>query len=245
MNNYEYCAQWVCRTAAGLPVTVLDYGCGAGETIRELENRDVQAFGCDVFYEGGDYSHDVPKEWLGTRIRRIEGGRIPYPDAHFDLIVNNQVMEHVEDLDGVLREMHRVLKPGGKVLSIFPDRGVWREGHCGIPLLHRFPKRSAARVYYAALLRILGFGRFTENKTIMRWSRDFCEWLDEWTFYRPYPELAANFAAYFSRLEHLESDWLVTRLGPRARFVSWCPAPLQRLVVSKLSGRVFVCTKAG
>jgi hypothetical protein len=122
---------------------------------------------------------------------------------------------------------------------------VWREGHCGIPLLHRFPKRSAARVYYAALLRILGFGRFPENKTIMGWSRDFCEWLDEWTFYRSYPDLAANFAAYFSPLEHLESDWLVTRLGPRARFVSWCPAPMQRLVVSKLSGRVFVCTKVG
>jgi 2-polyprenyl-3-methyl-5-hydroxy-6-metoxy-1,4-benzoquinol methylase len=42
------------------------------------------------------------------------------------------VLEHVEDFDVVLRAMNRVLKPGGMVLSIFPDRSVWRQGHAGI-----------------------------------------------------------------------------------------------------------------
>ena len=36
----------------------------------------------------------------------------------------------------VLAKISRVLKPGGMVLSLFPDKGVWREGHCGIPFLH-------------------------------------------------------------------------------------------------------------
>jgi SAM-dependent methyltransferase len=243
MSNYEYCAEWIREAAAGTPVAVLDYGCGAGQIIRELGKRNIEAFGCDVFYEGGDYSSAVPKEWAGTRVRRIEDGKIPFPSEHFDFIVNNQVMEHVEDYDAVLAEMQRVLKPGGAVLSLFPDRSVWREGHCGIPFLHRFPKGSRARVYYAALLRAAGLGHNTHNKSIMKWSRDFCEWLDRWTFYKPYPELAAKYETYFSPLQHVEEHYLSSRLGSRAWVVDWWPVPLKRLLVSKLAGRVFVCSK--
>lgn len=222
---------------------VLDYGCGAGQTIHELAKRGIEAYGCDVFYEGGDYSPQVPKEWLGTRVLTIEDGRIPWPSEHFDLVVNNQVMEHVHDLDGVLREMHRVLKPGGSVLSMFPDRGVWREPHCGIPFLHRFPKGGSLRVYYAALFRSLGFGKFTDNKGLIEWSRDFCEWLDLWTFYRPYSAIVERFEAYFSPPQCLEAHWLAMRLASRSRYVQWCPDALTRFAVVKLCGRVFVCRK--
>ena len=243
-SNYEYCAEWIREAAGGAPVVVLDYGCGAGQIIRELEKRNIEAYGCDVFYDGGDYSPDVPQSWLGSRVLRIEDGRIPFPSEHFDFIINNQVMEHVDDYDTVLSEMRRVLKPGGKVLSLFPDRSVWREGHCGIPFLHRFPKGSGARVYYAALLRAAGLGHHTQNKTVLGWSRDFCEWLDRWTFYKPYRELARNYEKYFSSLRHFEEHYLSSRLGSRAWLVEWCPVALRRLVVSKLAGRVFVCTKS-
>jgi SAM-dependent methyltransferase len=244
LTNYEYCAEWVRESAAGARVVVLDYGCGAGEIVRELAERDIESFGCDVFYEGGDYSPEVPKEWLDTRILRIEGGRIPFPSEHFDFIVDNQVMEHVDDYDAVLSEMSRVLKPGGKVLSLFPDEAVWREGHCGIPFLHRFPKGSRARVYYAALLRAAGLGHNKQNKSVMRWSADFCEWLDRWTFYKPYSELARKFETYLSPPSHIEEHWLASRLGSRAWLVAWCPVAARRFLVSKLAGRVFVCTKA-
>jgi len=44
---------------------------------------------------------------------------------------HQQVLEHATDLDVVVHEIARVLKPGGSCLSLFPDKGVWREGHCG------------------------------------------------------------------------------------------------------------------
>ncbi len=50
----------------------------------------------------------------------------------------------------------------------------------GIPFLHRFPKRTKPRIYYAALLRTLGLGHFKQGKTTMSWSRDACTWLDNW-----------------------------------------------------------------
>jgi ubiquinone/menaquinone biosynthesis C-methylase UbiE len=42
---------------------------------------------------------------------------IPVPDSTYDLVLCTQVMEHVPDPLGVLREFHRVLKPGGQALA--------------------------------------------------------------------------------------------------------------------------------
>jgi len=185
VNNYEFCAHWVNEESGSRSVKVLDYGCGAGEIVKLLRKQGVDAYGCDVFYEGGDYSTKLGSDLLGTIIRRMDdSGAVPFDASTFDLVINNQVMEHVEDLDRVLAEVSRVLKPGGKVLSLFPDKSVWREGHCGIPFLHRFPKGSRPRVYYALAWRTLGFGHFKTGKSRLKWCEDFCQWLDKWTWYR-------------------------------------------------------------
>lgn len=50
-----------------------------------------------------------------------------FPDASFDLVVSNDVLEHVYDIDAALRETARVLKLGGRFLATFPfmfDRAV-------------------------------------------------------------------------------------------------------------------------
>jgi SAM-dependent methyltransferase len=110
---------------------VLDYGCGAGLIVKLLRKRGLDAVGCDIFFEGGDRLSEIATEELGVTIFRMEGDKIPFRDSSFDFVINNQVLEHVVDLNAVVAEMARVLKPGGTVLSLFPDSGVWREGHCG------------------------------------------------------------------------------------------------------------------
>ncbi len=244
MDNYDYCAQWVLEQRPPAAARVLDYGCGAGHIVTRLRARGVEAFGCDVFYEGGDYSGQVDRDHYARGvIRRIEGGRIPFDDASFDYVVNNQVLEHVKDLDAVLAEIARVLKPGGRVLSLFPDRGVWREGHCGVPFLHWFPRRSRSRVRYAMLMRCLGFGYFTEgSRSIRQWSESFCTWLDDWTHYRTREEIARGFARHFDRMQAREEHWLARRLDGRLP-LKLVPRPLQRFTVRKLAGLVFEVEK--
>ncbi len=242
MNNYQYCAEWIERNRLGNDVRVLDYGCGAGAIVAELVRRRIDAFGCDVFYEGGDSSAKIPAE-IADRIRRMEGDAIPFDDEAFDFVVSNQVMEHVEDLDGALAEICRVLKPGGLALSLFPDRSVWREGHCGVPLLHRFPKGSRFRVYYAAFFRALGFGRHKGTKGVMQWSEDFCRWLDRWTWYRDRREIDAAYARYFDQTRSIEDDWLYRRLGAWRALVRCSPVAVQQFVVRKFSGMVLVSRK--
>jgi SAM-dependent methyltransferase len=68
-------------------------------------------------------------EYLGHQYRggqRVYGVRhedvmnLSYPDRSFDLIVSNDVLEHIPDPEGAFRECSRVLKPGGSMLATFP-----------------------------------------------------------------------------------------------------------------------------
>lgn len=240
MDNYQYCVDWVV-SEGGAP-RVLDFGCGAGAIVSGLRRRGVEAYGCDVFYEGGDYSGNVSGEMFSSGlIRRISDGRIPFADSHFDVVINNQVLEHVENLDAVLSEMARVLKPGGKLLSLFPDKSVWREGHCGIPFLHWFPQGSRPRIYYAALLRSLGFGKHKDGKPILKWSRDFCEWIDKWTHYRGLRAIQESYAKHFEPLCELESHYFDCRCDRGYLAVlRLLPAGAKSLIVRKLASMVFV-----
>jgi SAM-dependent methyltransferase len=229
------------RTAPiALPSRFFDYGCGAGEIVGLMRNADLEAVGCEAFYEGGDYSPMIPQD-LRPFIFRMDGDRTPFVTGSFDLVINNQVLEHVTDLDVVVHEIARVLKPGGSCLSLFPDKGVWREGHCGIPFLHWFPKKTTPRIYYALALRSLGLGYNKGSKTPIQWSRDFCQWLDDWCYYRSYDEIAKTFARHLSAPSHIEPEWIEAR-SSKARFA---PPWVRKLVANKMAGMVFVARKQG
>jgi SAM-dependent methyltransferase len=163
-------------------------------------------------------------------IREISDGRLPFPDGWFDLVVNNQVMEHVEDLDAALAEIHRVLKPGGVALSLFPSCDVFREGHIGIPFAHWFSKGSRLRFYYTWALRGLGLGTWKqEAPTCRQWAMDKLAWIDAYTHYRPRSEIFRAFDRYFEN-ELRESEYIRFRLLDR---------PGRELVAGLLGYRLF------
>jgi SAM-dependent methyltransferase len=235
VDNYQFCAEWA--ASAGDRTKVLDYGCGAGQIVHRLRALGIDAYGCDVFYEGGDYSDQII-ESVRDRIKRMDGTAIPFADASFDLIVNNQVMEHVTDMPLALREIDRVLKPGGKVLSLFPDDTVWREGHCGIPFLHWFPRGSRIRVYYAFVCRSLGAGYYKSGMSRWKWSEHWSKWLDDWTYYRSRKEIESSFGRHFS-VHFMEDYWLDKRV-PRLRQL---PSFVKSLIVRTMAGLVFEARK--
>jgi ubiquinone/menaquinone biosynthesis C-methylase UbiE len=176
----------------------------------------------------------------GVSTQFPDEGKIPFEDNYFDFIVSNQVIEHVEDIDLTFAEFRRVLKPGGQILNIFPDKNIWREGHCGIPFLHWFPKGSNLRVYYAFVLRSIGLGSFKGEATPMEWSQETCAWLDKWTHYRTSSEIDQKYTANFSGFKSIEVTWLQQRLGSRKSLVSWLPQFVQQLIVRKFAGRAIV-----
>lgn len=232
--------------------TVLDYGCGAGRLVQAGLEAGLAIAGADVYYGGSKTrAHAERAGLLGSAIQEIRDGRLPFGDEVFDLVVNNQVMEHVEDLDAVLSEIHRALKPGGTVLSLFPSRDVFREGHIGIPFAHWMKRGSRFRLLYTWALRSLGLGTWKEEApTARQWAVDKLAWIDAYTNYRSRREIIASFNRFFTN-EFRESDYIRFRLLDRRgrRALAWFAglpviAPVARAVFRKLAFLVIVSRKA-
>ncbi len=118
--------------------TILDLGCGAGSLVGAFRHDGYDAYGCDYIDHKGssDFTHDVQHRLDVGVLRAIEVPhyRLPFEDATFDYIFSMQVLEHVNDYDATLREIRRILKPGGLSLHIFPSKCVLIEPHVCVPL---------------------------------------------------------------------------------------------------------------
>jgi len=84
-------------------------------------------------------------------------GGAPFPDGYFDIIVANQVFEHVAHLDAVAAELSRLLGVGGRLLTLYPARFKVVEPHYRLALVHWLPKGRLQQWLIAALVRV-GFG---------------------------------------------------------------------------------------
>jgi arsenite methyltransferase len=109
---------------------VLDVGVGPGFLAAEMA-REV---GADGVVAGIDVSESMLAIAKGqdaaVDLRAGSAGRIPYPDAGFDVAVSTQVLEYVVDVPVALAELHRVVRPGGRILILDTDWDsiVWRSG---------------------------------------------------------------------------------------------------------------------
>lgn len=113
---------------------VLDLGCGSGRVVEEARNKGLQFYGCDFTLRDDDRAADP--ELVDRGVLRTIGKSpyaLPFDDCFFDAIISDQVFEHVKDYPTTLRETHRVLKPGGTFLHIFPSRYRILETHLWVP----------------------------------------------------------------------------------------------------------------
>jgi SAM-dependent methyltransferase len=171
---------------------ILDYGCGQGGMVRLLREEGMDCYGVEVCYEGANFDEfrksDLYRQGI---LREIPvNGEVPFEDGFFDIILSNQVFEHIADKRTVLRNLKRVLNDNGFMYHHFPSREVMREGHIGIPFAHWLPK-GKFRYAYTAFLRSLGFGYYKQNKSIGEWTRFELDWIDSYCFYEPYKSLQA------------------------------------------------------
>ncbi|MGQ9503192.1 MAG: class I SAM-dependent methyltransferase [Anaerolineae bacterium] len=94
---------------------LLDIGCGAGNMIHHL-SRYGQVRGVEI-----DARPAAVARQRGYTVDLGDAGRgLAYPDATFDIVTALDVIEHNQDDLGLLREAHRVLKPGGYLVITTP-----------------------------------------------------------------------------------------------------------------------------
>jgi demethylmenaquinone methyltransferase / 2-methoxy-6-polyprenyl-1,4-benzoquinol methylase len=117
----------VSRVDAGPEATVLDVATGTGAVARELLARKR----CTVV--GLDQSPEMLAEArrrLPANVTLVEARAevLPFPDAAFDALTFTYLLRYVDDPGAVLRELARVVRPGGTVagLEFAVPRGPWR-----------------------------------------------------------------------------------------------------------------------
>ncbi|HTU31159.1 MAG TPA: class I SAM-dependent methyltransferase [Solirubrobacteraceae bacterium] len=207
--NRRYFVDWVTRVAPP-GARVLDYGCGAGTLTRMFQDAGLDAYGCDIRWPGAGYSWD--ESTAQGKLRYFEsGGTLPFDDDFFDVVVSDQVFEHVEPLHASVAEIERITKPDGLMYHHFPASEVWREGHIGIPLSHRLPP-GRVRLRYTELLRRLGVGIYKDERPAREWAEEKLRWIDDWTVYRRSIEIHQVFGRH-ADITHREIDYCRFRAG--------------------------------
>lgn len=107
---------------------VLDLGCGLGDFAGALASHGALVTGCDV--------SEVALRSARRRHPDVEfvlsGARLPFADATFDAVWAGEVLEHAQDVLGLLAEVRRVLRGSGRLLLSTPDHGRLRRLWLGL-----------------------------------------------------------------------------------------------------------------
>ena len=109
---------------------LLENGCGIGLYLEHL-----RPLGCEVIGLEFDFQRAVEAKKRTENILGAAGENLPFPEDSFDLILSNEVIEHVADDKKAVQEMVRTLVPGGRTVIFCPNRwypfethGVYKRG---------------------------------------------------------------------------------------------------------------------
>lgn len=96
---------------------ILDLGCGDGHFARTTFSKKVN-FGLDPWLNP---LREASQQRCYEICVQAAGGRLPLDSNSFQTVISNSVLEHIPDLDPVIDEVSRVLKPGGKFIFCVPN----------------------------------------------------------------------------------------------------------------------------
>jgi ubiquinone/menaquinone biosynthesis C-methylase UbiE len=194
--------------------SILDLGCGEGNTVRALRELGFDAWGCDIELWDSPGSNELKeKGWI--RKIPMDPYRLPFDDKQFDLILTSEVLEHVMNYDDFIAENHRVQKDNGLSMHIFPGRYTPIEMHVFVPLAS--VHRSYPWLYLWALLGVRN--EFQKGKPAKEVAQINWRYLREHTNYPTTRKIRQLFESRFSKVEFREDLFLDSAVSGRARLI--------------------------
>lgn len=206
----------VADIAQSKKICILDVGCGNGELIAYLSDclpllnpgLEFEFHGLDVtdsnvqadgFFEVTvrmliERQPDV--DWRSRLSLITSTSPWPYDDGYFDIVMSNQVLEHVADHSRFFAETRRCLRDSGASFHLFPLIHYIQEGHIHIPLVH-WIKRHGLLQSYIRMMSRLGFGSFSEHRekygmTLRHYAEEHADYMTFMTNYLTAGELLSH-----------------------------------------------------
>jgi SAM-dependent methyltransferase len=134
----------------------------------------------------------------------------PYPDGFFDVIISNQVLEHVSDHRQFFRNLYRSLQCGGFSVHLFPLQECLYEGHLHLPLVHKL-KNYSSLLGFIRFLSSIGLGKFRRHHSLNStsldvWSERHADYIWYFTNYLSYNDVLT-----LGKLSGLRTSYKYTR----------------------------------
>jgi len=101
---------------------ILEIGCSAGYFTKYLSQIGRQVYGIDI---NSEHIAQAARRYPFIAFQVADASRLPFKSESFDLVVMLEVIEHVGNEEQTIAEIHRVLKPSGKLLISTPNTGLF------------------------------------------------------------------------------------------------------------------------
>ena len=215
--------------AAGIRIPdgarILDLGCGEGNAVRALRDAGFDAWGCDVSLWDTTRSRELRDAGLIKAIP-MQPYRLPFGDAEFDLVLSDEVLEHVMDYGDFIAENRRVQKSGGLSLHILPGRWTPIEMHTFVPLASVYRSYPWLLIWAALGIR----NEFQHGIGAREVARRNFRYLRDETNYVTTRDVRRLFESHFSEVVFREDLFLKLSTSARARVVNRLVTALPFLV---------------
>lgn len=152
----------------------LDVGCGSADIASTLAEKAQHVIGVDPEPWDGWRAAMTAHSNLDLMTGDFDGPTPPLPDASINVVICNQVYEHVRDPVALIRNIHRVLTPGGVCYFAGPNL-LWPiEPHVFWPFVHWLPRKIAHRA-----MNLLGSRRTSDLDAYSVTSWQLTSWFKQ------------------------------------------------------------------
>ena len=164
-------------------MSLLDIGCSTGFIANYLADYFEQVFGIDIDNSAIEFAQTNFKK-KNLKYLVSDSMALEFPANRFDIVICAQVYEHVPDAKTLMKNIFRILKPGGVCYFAAGNRLNIKEAHYQLPFLSILPKplghvyvrvTRKAKFYYETHLTYWGLKKLVRDFTIIDCTKEIIQ----------------------------------------------------------------------